>query len=194
MDDVKVIEETAKELIDAGDAKIADVVDKIVVSEDIGEATKLAETILELRAIKGAAEDEALTADLTDLKSQEIRAGAVAKAKSKEVENKNADIKLQEADYGVFGGVAAYAGIKRPLPKKMQSILFSILSVFQTICLISIGIPISIFNILADGIDSMVKKIASLTKSAMWIVLCAIIICALISAIYIVKALIIRLS
>lgn len=194
MDDVKVIEETTQELIDAGDAQIADVVAKIVESADIGDATKLAETIVELRAIQGAAENEALGADLTDLKSQELRAGAVAKAKVKEVENKNADIKLQEADYGVYSGVAAYAGIKRPLPNKMQTILFCILSIFQTVFLVCLGIPVSVFNMVADGVDSIVKKIASLTKSAMWIVLFGLMVCAVIAVVFIIRAIVMKIG
>ena len=53
----------------------------------------------------------------------------------------------------------------------MQNILFAILSAVQTVLLILFGIPISIINIIADGVDSIVKKLGTLTKSAMWIVL-----------------------
>ena len=131
MDEVKVIEDTAEKLIEDGNAKIAEVAKKMDGSQNLSEATKLAETLIELRAIQQAAQDKSLGSDLTGIKSQEILARAVAKAKTEEVENKNADIKLQEADYGVYSGVAAYAGIKRPLPKRMQSILFCILSIFH---------------------------------------------------------------
>jgi hypothetical protein len=71
----------------------------------------------------------------------------------------------------VYNGVAAYAGIKKPLPNKMQKILFTILSALQTIYLIAFGVPISIINITADGVNSVVEKLGALTKSARWIVL-----------------------
>jgi hypothetical protein len=56
----------------------------------------------------------------------------------------------------------------------MQSILFAILSAVQTILLIAFGIPISLINIVADGVDSIVKKLGNITRSARWIVLTAL--------------------
>ena len=69
----------------------------------------------------------------------------------------------------------------------MQTILFTILSVIQTVFLILIGVPISIVNITADGIDSVVKKLRTLTKSAMWIVLILIAVAALVALFYVGK-------
>ena len=107
--------------------------------------------------------------------------------KRETVKNKEVDIQLQQADYGVYIGVATYAGIKKPLPHKMQNVLFFILSVIQTVFLIALGVPVSIINMTADGVDSVVKKLAGLTKSAMWIVLAAIIIVALVLLFYFTK-------
>ena len=134
-----------------------------------------AKSIIDVRATAKAIEDEDLTRGVTDRKKAEILNHADAHLKQEEAQNRNADIKLQEANYGVYEGVATYAGIKKPLPQKMQSILFAILSAVQTILLIAFGIPISIINIIADGVDSIVKKLGNITRSARWIVLIALV-------------------
>ena len=144
-----------------------------------------AKEIVGVKATENAVADEQLVHAITDKKKAELLNNADAKLKQEEAENKKADIALQEANYGVYVGVANYAGIKKPLPKRMQSILFSILSAFQMIYLVCFGIPVSIINITADGVDSVVKKLGTLTKSAMWIVIGAIIVGALVALFYI---------
>jgi hypothetical protein len=146
-----------------------------------------AKEIVGALATQEAIKDEELKRGITDRKKSALLNSADADMKREEAENKKADIQLQEANYGVHSGVAAYAGIKKPLPSKMQAILFTILSVIQTIFLIAIGVPISIINICADGIDSVVKKLGTLTKSAMWIVLVLIALGVIWAAIYVVK-------
>ena len=138
-------------------------------------------------ATQNAVSDEQLVKDITDHKKAELLNNAEANLKREQAESKKADITLQEANFGVHSGVAAYAGIKKPLPSKMQTILFTILSVIQTVFLILIGVPISIVNITADGIDSVVKKLRTLTKSAMWIVLILIAVAALVALFYVGK-------
>lgn len=133
-----------------------------------------AKDLIGVKATEKAIEDEDLTKGVTDRKKAEILNHADAHLKKEEAENKKADTLLQEANYGVYEGVATYAGIKKPLPQKMQNILFAILSAVQTFLLILLGVPISLINILADGVDSVVKKLSTLTKSARWIVLFAI--------------------
>ena len=133
-----------------------------------------AKDLVGVKATETAIADEELAKNVTDRKKAEILNYADAHLKKEEAENKKADTLLQEANYGVYEGVATYAGIKKPLPQKMQSILFAILSAVQTVLLIAFGIPISIINIIADGIDSVVKKLGAITKSARWIVLFAI--------------------
>lgn len=134
-----------------------------------------AKDIIGVKATAKAIEDEDLTKGVTDRKKAEILNHADAHLKKEEAENKKADTLLQEANYGVYEGVATYAGIKKPLPQKMQNILFAILSAVQTFLLILLGVPISLINILADGVDSVVKKLGTLTKSARWIVLLGIV-------------------
>lgn len=133
-----------------------------------------AKDLIGVRATEQAIQDEDLTKGVTDRKKAEILNHADAHLKKEEAENKKADTILQEANYGVYEGVATYAGIKKPLPQKMQNILFAILSAVQTILLIAFGIPISLINIVADGVDSIVKKLGNITRSARWIVLIAL--------------------
>lgn len=137
--------------------------------------TERAKEIVGALATEEAIKDEELKRGITDRRKAALLNSADADMKREEAENKKADIQLQEADYGVYIGVANYAGIKKPLPKRMQNILFTILSALQMIYLIIFGIPVSIINITADGIDSVVKKLGTLTKSAMWIVLVCLI-------------------
>ena len=113
-----------------------------------------------------AVEDETLVDSVAQSKKKGIIHRANASLKKEEAENKNADAILQEANFNAYSGVAAYAGIKKPLPQKMQTVLFTILSAIQLIILIIIGVPISIFNILCDSVDTSFEKLASLTKAA----------------------------
>lgn len=134
-----------------------------------------AKDIIGVKATAKAIEDEDLTKGVTDRKKAEILNHADAHLKKEEAENKKADILLQEANYGVYNGVATYAGIKKPLPQKMQKILFTILSAFQLLFLIAVGFPISVVNILLDSVDSVIEKMGKVTFSARIIVLVAII-------------------
>jgi hypothetical protein len=134
-----------------------------------------AKQVVDATAIAAAIQDEQLQDELKARKTTEILARADAETKGEQAKSRTADIALQEADFGVYSGVANYAGIKKPLPKKMQNVLFFILGIVQTFFLVLIGVPISIFNMLVDGLDSIVKKLASISKSAMWISLVALI-------------------
>lgn len=140
-----------------------------------------------LRSTEIAVMDEGVVGDLVEKRKEELKKRADAHLKNEEAESKKADIQLQEANYGVYSGVATYAGIKKPLPAKMQNILFTILSVFQTIFLIVLGIPVSIINMLADGTDSVVKKLCGITKSAMWIVLLCLFVALVVLIVFVVK-------
>lgn len=172
----EIIAERAKQMVEADTEKKPSALDefnkKMVFEIDPTKSLEeQAKEFVGVKATENAIQDEDLTRDVTDRKKAEILNHADAHLKKEEAENKKADILLQEANYGVYNGVATYAGIKKPLPQKMQSILFAILSAVQTVLLIVFGIPISIINIIADGVDSVVKKLGTLTKSAMWIVL-----------------------
>ena len=186
MEDIeKVIEQRARELVESGKidhdaiAKFKPTIDFKIDNEKA--YSEQAKDIVGVKATENALKDEELAKSVTERKKAELLNYADASLKKEEAENKKADIKLQEANFGVYDGVATYAGIKKPLPQKMQNVLFSILSAIQTILLIVFGIPISVINITADGVDSVIKKLETLTKSARWIV----IMCILGAALYV---------
>lgn len=113
-----------------------------------------------------AVEDETLVDSVAQSKKKGIIHKANATLKKEEAESKNADTILQEANFNAYSGVAALAGIKKPLPQKMQVVLFTILSAVQLIIYIIVGVPISVFNIVCDSVDTSFTKLASLTKAA----------------------------
>ena len=129
-------------------------------------------------AVSNAVKDEALVGDLTEKAKEELRQSATANLKQEKAKSKQADITLQSAEYGVFEGVATYAGIKKPLPDKMQKVLFGMLCVIQTLVLFIVGTPVSILNILLDCADSVVKKMSTVAKSAVWLVIISLVLLA----------------
>lgn len=173
-------------------ATIEEMVEKrasVVASRDAPQETTKAEVVpqtqpqtfmeraketIGVMATEEAIKDEDLRRGITERKKAALLNGAEADMKREEAANKEAEILLQEANYGVYSGVANYAGIKRPLPKLMQSILFSILSAFQMLVLLIVGIPTSLLTITMDCVDSVIKKLGSLTRSAFWIFLVAL--------------------
>lgn len=122
-------------------------------------------------ATQMAVQDEELVGDIAARKKEELRQSAQAHLLQEQAENKSAEIRLQQANYGVYEGVASYAGIKKPLPQYMQKIIFVFLSILQCIWLITLGTMTSIINITAEQIDSVVKRLASIAKSARVLVL-----------------------
>lgn len=182
MDEIeKSIRETAKAVVEAREnQKEQSAVDvfnqKLELQFDTNKPPEeQVKAIIDVKAAAKAIEDEDLTNGVTDRKKAEILNRADANLKKEEAENKKAEILLQEANYGVYNGVATYAGIKKPLPQKMQKLLFTILSAFQLLLLIAIGFPISVVNILLDSVDSVIEKMGKVTRSARIIVLVALI-------------------
>lgn len=192
MDEIdKIVEERARAIVESEkEEKNLQEMDKFnsKLSFKIDESKSFAEQakdIVGVKATETAISDDELAKSVTDRKKAELLNHADANLKKEEAENKKADILLQEANYGVYNGVATYAGIKKPLPQRMQGVLFTTLSVFQTLLLIFFGLIISAINIVADGVDSVVKKLEALTKSARWIVI-AVIIAGLVYIVFVV--------
>jgi hypothetical protein len=126
--------------------------------------TEQAVDVVGLLATKNAITDTNLVSDITDTKKKELKEDAEAHLKKQQAENRNADIKLQEANYGVYSGVASYAGIKKPLPAKFQSFMFFCLLFIQAPVLLIGGGFTSVVSILLDCIRTIVDKIAGLAK------------------------------
>lgn len=172
MDDMKKIE---NEVALANEAKteLADV-PKALPEFEVDKTksyTEQAKDIVGALATQKAVEDDKLVDTITDIKKEELTESATAYLKEEKVKAKDAEKKLNAANYGIFEGVATYAGIKKPLPAKMQKILFTILGGLQTFFLVLIGLPTSIITIIADCIDAIVKKLSSIAKSAKYLVL-----------------------
>lgn len=186
MDDIKEIRAVVKKneerpsIIDTEVPKL-----KVELDKD-KTYTEQAKDLVGVMATQKAIEDEDLVKDITEAKKEELRTGADANLKEEQAKAKTAEKTLQEANYGVYEGVATYAGVKKPLPKGMQRVLFSILSFFQIVVLILVGTPTSIINILADCVDSIFKKLSSIAKSARVLVVSLLVIGAVALVTYIV--------
>lgn len=186
MDDIKEIRAVVKK--NEEQPSIIDTeVPKLKVELDKDKTyTEQAKDLVGVMATQKAIEDEDLVKDITEAKKEELRTGADANLKEEQAKAKTAEKTLQEANYGVYEGVATYAGVKKPLPKGMQRVLFSILSFFQIVVLILVGTPTSIINILADCVDSIFKKLSSIAKSARVLVVSLLVIGAVALITYIV--------
>jgi hypothetical protein len=186
MDDIKEIRAVVKK--NEEQPSIIDTeVPKLKVELDKDKTyTEQAKDLVGVMATQKAIEDEDLVKDITEAKKEELRTGADANLKEEQAKAKTAEKTLQEANYGVYEGVATYAGVKKPLPKGMQRVLFSILSFFQIVVLILVGTPTSIINILADCVDSIFKKLSSIAKSARVLVVSLLVIGAVALVTYIV--------
>lgn len=186
MDDIKEIRAVVKK--NEEQPSIIDTeVPKLKVELDKDKTyTEQAKDLVGVMATQKAIEDEDLVKDITEAKKEELRTGADANLKEEQAKAKTAEKTLQEANYGVYEGVATYAGVKKPLPKGMQRVLFNILSFFQIVVLILVGTPTSIINILADCVDSIFKKLSSIAKSARVLVVSLLVIGAVALITYIV--------
>lgn len=186
MDDIKEIRAVVKK--NEEQPSIIDTeVPKLKVELDKDKTyTEQAKDLVGVMATQKAIEDEDLVKDITEAKKEELRTGADANLKEEQAKAKTAEKTLQEANYGVYEGVATYAGVKKPLPKGMQRVLFNILSFFQIVVLILVGTPTSIINILADCVDSIFKKLSSIAKSARVLVVSLLVIGAVALVTYIV--------
>ena len=162
-----LIERKAKELVQGGSEppKLNLTIDE---NKSYGEQAK---EYVDVLATKNAIQDEQLGDKLTEKKKQELETNADTNLKKEKAKAKLAEVEIQNAEYDSYSGVATYAGIKKPLPKKMQKILFTALAFVQMILLLIVSIPTSIVNILADAINSIVEKLSKIAKSARILVL-----------------------
>mgnify|MGYP003293127260 CR=1 FL=1 len=159
----QLIEKKARELVEGIPQETPDIKFDLDTSKSYGEQAKEA---VDFMATKNAIADEQLGVDLTEKKKEELKTSAEAKLQKEKAKAKQADVEMQSAEYESFSGVATYAGIKKPLPKKMQKVLFTTLSFFQMIWLIVTGIPTSMITITADAVDNIFTKLSNIAKSS----------------------------
>jgi hypothetical protein len=115
-------------------------------------------------ATKEAIEDESLRKDITETKKKELKSSAEKELK-KEQEN------LQEAEYGVYKGIASYAGVKKPLPQRYQKILFTLYMILLFPFQLLVGTVFCVVNFFADCVDNFITKLGSIAKNAKILVL-----------------------
>lgn len=130
-------------------------------------------------ATKEAIEDEELRKELTEKKKKELKSSA-------ETELKKEQESLQEAEYGVYKGIASYAGIKKPLPKRYQKILFTMYMVLLFPFQLIVGSVFCVINFFADCVDGFMSKLSSIAKSAKVLVLSVLTLGGVAFAIYII--------
>ena len=138
-----------------------------------------AKDVVGVLATKDAIEDEELRKELTEKKKKELKSSAETELK-KEQEN------LQEAEYGVYKGIASYAGIKKPLPKRYQKILFTMYMVLLFPFQLIVGSVFCVINFFADCVDGFMSKLSSIAKSAKVLVLSVLTLGGVAFAIYII--------
>lgn len=107
--------------------------------------------------------NEKVANDITEAKTQELKLNAEANVKSEQAS-------LQKAEYDVYEGIASYAGIKKPLPKLYQKILFTAYMIFLFPVQLLVGTIFCVLNFFADCVDTFMVKIGSIVKSAKVIV------------------------
>ena len=163
----ELIERKAKELVQ-GASEPPKLNIKVDEAKSYGEQAK---EYVDVLATKNAILDEQLGDKLTEKKKQELETNADTNLKKEKAKAKMAEAEVQSAEFESYGGVATYAGIKKPLPNKMQKILFTALAFIQMILLLIVSIPTSIINILSDAINSVIDKLSKIAKSARILVL-----------------------
>ena len=133
-----LIEQKAKELVEGvTQEQPPQIKMEIDTKKSYGEQAKEAVDFL---ATKNAIADEKLGDELTQKKKEELKTSAEASLQKEKAKAKLAEVEIQKAEYGTFEGVATYAGIKKPLPQKYQTILFAILMFAQAPFQILFGI------------------------------------------------------
>lgn len=130
-----------------------------------------AKDVVDLAATSKAVQDEKLVDDITNLKKEELKTNAESSLKEEQVKSKETEKKLQEANYGVYNGIATLIGLKKPLPNPMLKALMWILSPFLVLYYFIIGLITGIINITMDCINSIVIRFAEFTKPAKKIIL-----------------------
>ncbi|MBR2883092.1 MAG: hypothetical protein IKB96_12290 [Prevotella sp.] len=96
--------------------------------------TEQAKDLVGVIATQKAVEDEELVRDITETKKEELRTGADANLKEEQAKAKTAEKNLQEANYGVYEGVATYAGVKNHYRKGCRGCCSAFCPFFKSWC------------------------------------------------------------
>lgn len=125
-----------------------------------------AKEMIDVLSVAEAVKDKDTVADLAKHKKDELLSRAEANAKEEKAKSKGSEITLQKAEFGVYEGIASYAGIKKSLPKKMQQILMVPLQIIVGILLFIFGSVASAINVVLDSVNAIMIRFADLSDSS----------------------------
>lgn len=125
-----------------------------------------AKEIVDVLVVQEVIKDEKVREELKEHKAEEFRSRAEASKKAEQSKSKDEEKNLQKANYGVYEGVASYAGIKRSLPNKMQTILMIPLQIIVGIWLFVCGSATAVINVFLDCTNSIVEKFGQLADNS----------------------------
>lgn len=132
-------------------------------TKSVNEQAKEAVDVL---TVGEAVKDRATVEELTKHKKDELVSRAEANAKEEKAKSKGSEINLQRAEFGVYEGIASYAGIKKSLPKGMQKILMIPLQIIVGILLFIFGSVASAVNVILDCVNAIMIRFADLSESS----------------------------
>lgn len=132
-------------------------------TKSINEQAKEA---VDVFTVAEAVKDENTVANLTKHKKDELTSRAEAHAKEEQAKSKSSKVTLQKAEFGIYEGVASYAGIKKSLPRVLMLPLMIPLMVVVGILLFVIGTLTAIINIAIDSVNSIIIRFSELTENS----------------------------
>lgn len=132
-------------------------------SKSVNEQAKEAVDVL---MVKEAIADEKTVIELAEHKKTELKSRAEANAKQEKAKSTESEIALQKAEFGIYDGIADYAGIKKSLPKKMQKILMVPLQIIVGILLFIFGSIASAVNVVLDCVNAIMIRFSTLSESS----------------------------
>ena len=133
--------------------------------------TEQAKDLVGLAATSNAVRDEGLVENITEKKKEELKTAADTALKTEQVKSSTTEKELQEANYGVYQGIADLIGLKKPLPNKMLKALMLILQPLLIVYYVIIGFITGIINVTMDCINAVTERFATFTKVARKIII-----------------------
>ena len=165
-----------KEESDIEKRKIGDLQVSIDRSKSAGHQAK---ELVSAAATAKAIQDQELVENITSLKKDELKANAESSLKEELTKSKEAESKLQAANYGVYEGIADLIGLKKPLPNGMLKILMLILMPLLIAYYVVFGVFTGIINITMDCVNAIVSRFAEFTKPARKVIIFVAIVAAI---------------
>lgn len=150
----------------AGFTNTINTITQSFVPDNTKSVNEQAKEAVDVLTVGEAVKDRATVEELTKHKKDELVFRAEANAKEEKAKSKGSEINLQKAEFGVYEGIASYAGIKKSLPKGMQKILMIPLQIIVGILLFIFGSVASAVNVILDCVNAIMIRFADLSESS----------------------------